>query len=43
MTTAYRIVPEQQMSWQRPVIAITATPAVEPAKGDRYIVGAEAT
>ena len=43
MTTPYRIVPEQNASWQRPVVAYQSTPPVSPNKGDRYIVKTPAT
>lgn len=37
--TQYRIVPEQQASWQRPVKDILNAPAGGEAKGDRFLVG----
>lgn len=38
-----RIPVEETFPWQRPVTSITATPAVGPSKGDRYVVGGSAT
>jgi len=39
MSTDYRIVPEQQASWQRPVLDVLNSPAGGEAIGDRYLVG----
>lgn len=39
MATQYRVLTEDQMALQRPVIAILNDPAGGEAKGDRYLVG----